>query len=41
LTISGPFFIGNLVGVGCQMMVVGSRLGTLAGTLRPMSMCAL
>jgi len=33
-TISGPFFIGNLVGVGCRMMVIGPRLGTLVGTLR-------
>ena len=34
--ISGPFFIGNLVGVGCRMMVLGPRLGTLVGTLQPM-----
>jgi hypothetical protein len=40
-SISGPFFIGNLVGVGCRMMVVGPRLGTLVGTLEPMPMCAL
>ena len=39
--ISGPFFIGNLVGVGCRMMVLGPRLGTLVGTLEPMPMCAL
>jgi hypothetical protein len=38
--ISGPFFIGVLVGVGCQMMVLGPRLGTLMGTLSPISMCA-
>jgi hypothetical protein len=37
LTISGPFFIGNLVGVGCRLMVLGPRLGTL----RPMPTCAL
>ena len=41
LTISGPFFIGLLVGVGCRMMVVGPRLGTLWGTLRPTPTCAL
>jgi hypothetical protein len=40
-TISGPFFIGTLVGVGCGMMVLGPRLGTLVGTLEPMPMCAL
>ena len=39
--ISGPFFIGNLVGVGCRMMVLGPRLGTLVGTLQPTPMCAL
>ena len=39
--ISGPFFIGNLVGVGCRIMVVGPRLGTLAGTLQPTPMCAV
>jgi hypothetical protein len=39
-TISGPFFIGLLVGVGCRMMVVGPRLGTLLGTLRPTPTCA-
>jgi hypothetical protein len=33
LTISGPFFIGLLVGVGWPMMVFGPRLGTLLGTL--------
>jgi hypothetical protein len=32
-TISGPFFIGNLVGVGCQVMLFGPRLGTLLATL--------
>ena len=32
--ISGPFFIGVLVGVGCGMMVLGPPLGTLAGTPR-------
>jgi hypothetical protein len=41
LTISGPFFIGTLVGVGCRVMVLGPRLGTLVGTLEPMPMCAL
>jgi hypothetical protein len=41
LTISGPFFIGNLVGVGCRVMRFGPRLGTLVGTLEPMPMCAL
>jgi len=39
--ISGPFFIGNLVGVGCGMMVLGPRLGTLLGTRKPMPTCAL
>ena len=39
-TISGPFFIGTLVGVGCGMMVLGPRFGTLLGTLEPMPMCA-
>ena len=34
LTISGPFFIGSLVGVGCRMMVVGPRLGTMVGALQ-------
>jgi len=29
LTISGPFFIGSLVGVGCRLMVLGPGLGTL------------
>ncbi len=29
----GPFFIGHLVGVGCRMMDVGLRLGTLLGTI--------
>jgi len=37
--ISGPFFIGVLVGVGCGMMLLGPRLGTLLGTLQPMPMC--
>ena len=40
LMISGPFLIGFLVGVGCRMIVVGPRLGTLVGTLRTMPMCA-
>jgi hypothetical protein len=40
-TISGPFFIENLVGVGCRLMVPGPRLGTLVGTLEPMPLCAL
>src|SRR6184192_2185073 len=31
--ISGPFFIGSLVGVGCRMRLFGPRLGTLLGTL--------
>src|SRR2546427_8406865 len=39
--ISGPFFIGSLVGVGGRMMVLGPRLGTLVGTLEPMPMCVL
>jgi len=39
-TISGRFFIGSLVGVGCRMMGVGPRAGTLVGTLEPMPMCA-
>ena len=38
--ISGPFLIGTLVGVGCGMMVPGPRLGTLAGTLEPVPLCA-
>jgi hypothetical protein len=38
--ISGPFFIGILVGVGCGMMVLGPGLGTLVGTHYPMPMCA-
>lgn len=38
--ISGPFFIGTLAGVGCGMMVLGPRVGTLLGTLEPMPMCA-
>lgn len=33
--ISGPFSIGNWVGVGCRLMVLGPGLGTLAGTLTP------
>jgi hypothetical protein len=32
--ISGPFFIGFLVRIGCRGIVVGPRLGTLVGTLR-------
>lgn len=40
LTISGPFFVGSLVGVGCRLMVLGPSLGTLAGTLEPMPLCA-
>jgi len=28
----GPFFIGNLVGVGCRMVAIGPRLGTVSGT---------
>ena len=39
--ISGPFFIGNLVGVGCRMMVLGTRLGTLVGTLDDANVCLL
>ncbi len=38
--ISGPFFIGSLVGVGSRQTVRGPRLGTLAGTLETMPMCA-
>jgi hypothetical protein len=34
--ISGPFSIGNLVGVGCRMTGFGPRLGTLLGTFRAM-----
>jgi hypothetical protein len=41
LMISGPIFIEKLVGVGWRMMVLGSRLGTLVGTLEPMPMCVL
>jgi hypothetical protein len=37
--ISGPFFIGSLVGVGGRLMVLGPGLGTLAGTLEPMPLC--
>ena len=29
--ISGPFFLGNLVGVGCRSMLIGLRSGTLLG----------
>jgi len=36
LTISGPFFIGSLVGVGCRLMDFGPGLGTL----EPMPVCA-
>jgi hypothetical protein len=39
-TISGPFFIGTLDGVGCRLMAIGTSLGTLAGTPQPMPMCA-
>ena len=38
--ISGPFFIGSLVGVGRRLMDFGPGLGTLAGTLEPMPLCA-
>jgi hypothetical protein len=34
--ISGPFFIGFLVGVGCRLMNLGPRLGTL----EPTPLCA-
>jgi hypothetical protein len=34
--ISGPFFIGRLVGVGFRLIDLGSSLGTL----EPMPMCA-
>jgi uncharacterized DUF497 family protein len=34
--ISGPFFIGSLVGVGCRLMDFGPSLGTL----EPTPMCA-
>jgi hypothetical protein len=37
--VSARFFVGNLVGVGCRLMVLGPGLGTLAGTLEPMPMC--
>ena len=30
---AGPFLIGNLVAVGCRVMLFGPRLGTLLGTL--------
>jgi hypothetical protein len=40
LMISGPFFIGTLVSVGSRMTIPGPRLGTLAGTLKAMPMCA-
>jgi hypothetical protein len=36
LAISGPLFVGFLVGVGCRRMVVGRCLGTL----EPMPLCA-
>ena len=39
-TISGPFLIGSLVGVGWRWMILGPGLGTLAGTLEPMPTCA-
>jgi hypothetical protein len=39
-TVSGPFFIGSLVGVACRLVVLGTSLGTLAGTLKPMPLCA-
>jgi hypothetical protein len=38
--ISGQFFIGSLVGVGCRLMVLGPSLGTPADTLDPTPMCA-
>jgi len=38
--ISGPFFIGSLVGVGCRVTHLGPRLGTLVGTLEAMAMGA-
>jgi hypothetical protein len=38
--IPGPFLIGNLIGVGYRMLVIGLRLGTLLGTARAMPMCA-
>jgi hypothetical protein len=41
VTISGPFFIGVVVGVGWLVTGVGRRSGTLLGTLPPMPMCAL
>jgi hypothetical protein len=28
----GPFFVGNLVAVGCRVMGIGRRLATLLGT---------
>jgi hypothetical protein len=39
-TISGQFFSGSLVGGRCRVKVLGPSLGTLAGTLEPMPMCA-
>jgi hypothetical protein len=38
--ISGPFFVGSLVGVGCRLLDLGPDLGTLAGTLELMPTCA-
>ena len=38
--ISGPFFIGSLVGVGSRMIFLGPRLGTLVGTPEPTPTCA-
>src|SRR5882762_11835192 len=39
-SISGSFFIGTFVGVGCRKMVLGPRMGTLLGTLETTSTCA-
>ena len=39
-TISGPFFIGVVVGVGCRLTGLGPRLGTLLGTLLATPVCA-
>jgi hypothetical protein len=36
----GLFLRTNLAGVGCRMMAIGPRSGTLTGTLAPMPSCA-
>jgi hypothetical protein len=37
----GPFLIGNLVGVGCRMMALGSGLGTLGHTGADANVCLI